>query len=113
MLKKKTPDKESGVRYADAAEALDVQVTHDPLEQRLLGGAPGIQVAEHLLQLIGREDVAHHVEDLVSAEFGADLPQSVEHLPLARVGGDEVEDQAVMLLPVVVDMAYALSPDIE
>ena len=65
--------------------------------------------------MVGREYVAQHVEDLSRAlriEVVFDpldpLEELVQHPALARVRGDEVEDEAVLLLAVPVDAAHPL-----
>ena len=68
---------------------------------------------EALLQLVRREDVAEDVEDLV----GCRGPSSISRIrsksfwstrPSRVFVGDEVEDEAVLLLAVAVDAAHAL-----
>ena len=78
-----------------------------------------IHVANHFLQLIRGEHVAEDVEHFAGAfgiEVGLDglnaLEQFVQHAAFARVRGDEIEDEAILLLAVTVDAAHALlQPD--
>ena len=67
-----------------------------------------ISLERHVL-----EQAAHHVEDLVGLELLADRLQLVEqrlqHPALARLAGDEVDDDhRIVPLPVAVDAAHAL-----
>ena len=93
----------------------DIDVLDDAVLDGVFGEVVGVHVADHLLQLVGGEDVAQDVEDLarvVRIEVFLDLleplEELLEHAAFAGVGGDEVEDEAVLLLAVAVDAAHAL-----
>ena len=96
----------------DDAELLRADIVGDPGGDVVFLGLLGVHVAEHLLKHVRREDLANDVEDVIGAELVADRVEAFlerrEDAPLAGVGGDEVEDQAVVLLAVAVDSANPL-----
>ena len=57
----------------DLPEPGRVDFADDPVGDGVLVGAPCVEVAEELLQEVGGEDLADHVEDLVGSELVADL----------------------------------------
>ena len=75
-----------------------------------------IQITEEPFQQIAGEDLPDDIEDLIGAEFPADLPEPVqqpgEDAPLVGVHGDEVQDHAIAFLTVTVDATHPLlKPD--
>ena len=74
--------------------------------------AAGVVVAQHPLDVGRGQHLADHVEDGVVVQRVADLlqllEQPLEDAALDGVGGDEVEDQAVLALAVAVDAAHPL-----
>src|SRR5208283_1147998 len=99
-------------RFGDRAEALGIDVTNDPgLDVRDVGLAD-VEVAEELFQQVAREDLADHIEDLVGSQLIADLAEPLKQLgqdtPLVGVHGDEIEDEAVVLLAVAMNASHAL-----
>ena len=102
--------------FRDLPESGRVDFPDDPVGDGVLVGPPCVEVAEELLQEVGGEDLADHVEDLVGPELVADLAQPLqellEHAAFAGVTGHEVENDAVVLLAVPVDAADPLlEPD--
>ena len=100
----------------DAAEVLGIDLVDDALFDELFSHLiVRVHVAQHLLKLICRENLSEDVEYFAGAlgiEVLFDLLDALEELfenpALAGVGGDEVEDEAVLLLTVAVDTAHAL-----
>ena len=99
-------------RFGDGPESLGADVADDAVLNLPFVGLPGVHLPQQLLQQVGREDLAHHVEDLIGAQVLADFGQPVEQLlqdaAFAGVLGHEVDDQAVVLLAVAVDAADPL-----
>ena len=97
---------------ADVAEAPFVDIVQQALLQVLVAEPAGVVVAQHALDVGRRQHLADDVEDGIVVERVANLlqlvEQALEDAPLDGVGGDEVEDQAVLLLPVAVDAPHAL-----
>ena len=73
---------------------------------------PGVEIPQELFHLIGGHDFAHHVKYGLAMQgvpdFIESIHQPLQHPALHRVPGKEVEDQAIMLLPIAVDAAHAL-----
>src|SRR5262249_37067946 len=94
-------------RGRDFPKALRIAVADDPRLKVRQVHPPEIHVAKQLLQQVGRKYLAYHVEHLIRSELAPDLEEALEQLgedsPLAGVDGNEVEDQAVVLLAVAVD----------
>jgi len=74
-----------------------------------------IHLADHLLKTVAWEHVAQDVEDLAGAlrvEVVFNLADAVEeffhHAAFTGVGGDEVENQAVLSLAIAVDATHPL-----
>ena len=102
-------------RVRDLAEPLAVDLLDDPALDDILGEIPRVHLAKHSFNLICGEDVAKDIEDLaglLGVQVGLDalepLEELVQNAPFARVRGDEVEDEAVLLLQVPVDAPHPL-----
>ena len=97
---------------ADAPEVTLVHVLQEPVFEIGVAELAGVVVPKHPFHMGGRQDLAHHVEHRIVIQCVADLlelvHQALQHPYLDGVGGDEIENQAIVVLPVAVDAAHAL-----
>ncbi len=102
-------------RVGDLAKALGLHLLHDAVLDDRLGQVVGVHVAHHLFQLVGRKDIAQHVEDLaglrgvqVFFNLGDPFKQLLHHPSLAGLGRDKIEDETILFLAIPVDAAHTL-----
>ena len=97
---------------ADVAEAALVDIPQQAFFQVLPAESTGVVVTQDALHIGRRQHLADDVEHRVVVERITNLlqlvQQALEDMPLDRVRGDEIEDQAVLLLTVAVDAPHAL-----
>ena len=95
---------------------LDIHLLDDALlDEFFVHLVMRVHITQHFLQMVRRKDFSQHIEDLASVvgiegifNFLDSLEQLLQHSAFAGIGGNEVKDEAVFLLPVAVDAAHAL-----
>ena len=97
---------------ANVAEIVLPNVPQQPIFQVGVAELAGVVVPQDAIDVRGRQQLAHDIEDGVVLQCVADFlqlaQQLAENLPLDRVRGDEVENVAVFRLAVTVDAAHPL-----
>src|SRR5581483_6781536 len=103
-------------RIGDAPEMINIHLLDDALlNQVLCHLISRVHIAQHLFELVARENLSKNIEDLPRAlgiESFLDLFNALKELSedsaFAGVGRNEVEDEAVFFLAVAVDASHAL-----
>ena len=97
---------------ADGTESSCVDIAEHPLLEVGVAELPGVVVAEHALDVGHRQDLANDVKDGVVVQSVTDFLQFVmqprKDSAFDGVGGHEVEDQTILVLPVAVDASHPL-----